>query len=182
MKKLINFITNIFKFILSIINFVLITIIVFNALILLSSLVAKSKYPTILDFTYHKVNITDRENHLTEGDLLLIDSRKAYEINNIVMYDNNKTSEAGKIADIKNMDIIIKSNNQEINVNKEKIIGPMVINIPYLGYVIDIILKPASLVISIVILIITSILQGQLHKKIKTTKESKPDFKQMKNL
>lgn len=181
MKTIVNFITSFLKIILSIINFILIVIIVLNVLILLSSSVAKSSYPTILDYTYYNVFINDQENNLNKGSLLLIDSRKAYETGNIVMFYDNKNLSAGKIADINNDLITIKSHKKEFIKNKSDIIGPMIFNIPQIGSLIDIALKPISLIISIIILIITSILQNLLIKK-SGKKQEKPNFKQMKNI
>lgn len=182
MKKITQFFIGILKLILGIINFILIVIIVLNVLILLSTFVAKSSYPTILDYSYHKMDINDSENHLNNGDLLIIDARKAYEINNIVMFQDNKKTAAGKIIDLDDKNVIINSNNQDLTIKKEKVIGPMLINIPKLGFIIDIILKPVTLAISVVVLIITSIIGGFLHKRTKSSKDAKPNFNQMKNI
>ena len=182
MKALSKIFTVIANLILSLINLVLIIVVIINILFIISTRITKDAYPTILDYSYFAVNKTDTSVNLTNGDFLIIDFRKAIATNDIVMYQDENNAYAGKITDINNSEVTIKRNDEEKTIKKDYVLGPMVVNLPQVGIVLDYILQPLGFVISIVILVITGSLQNLLNKKIRKDSQKKPDFKQMQNI
>lgn len=181
MKSIIKVFTTLAKIILSIVNAILILIIVINILLLLSEHALKNAYPSIMDYTYLTVKENDKVLGLNKGDLLILDTRRAFTVNEIVYYqeDENKT-ELGKVTEINVSRVTIKNNKKEDNTTKGLVIGSLVVTIPKAGTIVDIIFQTKGLIVSIIILIITTILQNLLIKKTKKDNQPKPDFQGMK--
>ena len=179
MKKVFNFITGISKIILSIINIFLIVIIVLNILLLLSEKVLKNTYPTILDYTY----FISRENisnlNIEEGSLLLVDTRTSSDPSDIIVYKENNELKYAKVLESDNYSATTSSNKK---IDNENIIGIVILNIKNLGSLVNKILSINSLIISIIILIITSVIQSLLNKKRHKDNQVKPNFDQMQNI
>lgn len=181
MKIITNIGVTLAKIILSLVNAVLILIIVINILLLLSEYALKNPYPSIMDYTYLTITSSDKVLGINKGDLLILDTRKAFTNNEVVYYreDNDKT-ELGKVTEINISRVTIKNSRKEDNTTKGLVIGTVIVTIPKAGAIVDIIFKPTGLIVSIIILIITTILQNLLSKKTEKDNQPKPDFKSMK--
>jgi len=181
MKSLTKIGITLLKIILGFINAILILIIVINILLLLSEHVLKNAYPSIMDYTYLTISNNDKVLGVNKGDLLILDTRKTFTTNEIVYYkeDNDKT-ELGKVAEINVSRVTVKNSKKESNTTKGLVIGTVIVNVSKMGTIIDMIFQPIGLAVSIVILIITTILQNLLSKKQEKDNQSKPDFKSMK--
>lgn len=179
MKKISNLITSILKIILGIINISLIIIIVLNILLLLSEKVLKNEYPTILDYTYFVTEDSITNLNINKGNLLLVDTRTSSDPNDIIVYKENNKLKYGKVIESDNYSATIQNNAKIAN---EEIVGIVIFNINNIGVIITKLLSISSLIASIVILIITSIIQSLLNKKEKKDNQPKPNFDQMGNI
>ncbi len=177
MKAISNFIFTFLKVLLSIINALLIIIIIVNILLLLSKIVLKADYPSIMDYTYYNVNQNDNFLNIKKGDLLLIDVRTKYQEGNVVMYKTNSKYSIGKIEKDED-EVTIKDSKQEITVYKDDVEGIVIARSPLIGSILEIILTPVSMIIAIVILILTTMLQSFIKKKTKKENQTKPNFNQ----
>lgn len=180
MKSISNFLIGFIKLILNIVSIVLIIVIVLNLLVLISSKILKNDYPTIMDYTYIIMSEDDNYLNLKNNDFLLIDTRKAYAENDIVIYSEENKTVLGKVSEIKEKNILVKTTDKELELDKKTIIGTVIKTIPKLGETLNKVLQTKSLLISIVILTITSIIQSFLTKEKKKYSQQKPDFNQMK--
>lgn len=182
MKTILNFILKILRFLLSLINIVLILIIVLNVVLIISHKLLKQPYPTLMDYTYKIVEESQPNLNLTKNDILIIDTRKAYNDKDIVMYQEDNQINLGQINTIEEKNAKIKNENKEVTISKEDIKGTVIKIIPKFGTTLNKILEIKSLIICIVVLTITSIIQSLLSKQNKKYNQEKPDFEQMKTL
>lgn len=182
MKKILNFIQKFLRFLLSLINIVLIVIIVLNVVLIISQKLLKQSYPTLMDYTYKIMEENKPNLNLTKNDILIIDTRKAYNTQDIVMYQEDNQINLGQINAIEEKSAKIKNENKEITVSKENIKGTVIKIIPKFGETLNKILAIKSLIICIVVLTITSIIQNLLSKHNKKYNQEKPNFEQMKTL
>lgn len=182
MKKILNFIQKFLRFLLSLINIVLIVIIVLNVVLIISQKLLKQSYPTLMDYTYKIMEENKPNLNLTKNDILIIDTRKAYNTQDIVMYQEDNQINLGQINVIEEKSAKIKNENKEITVSKENIKGTVIKIIPKFGENLNKILAIKSLIICIVVLTITSIIQNLLSKQNKKYNQEKPNFEQMKTL
>lgn len=181
MKTLTNICIIFLKIILSLINASLILIIVLNILLILSDKVLENPYPSIMDYTYLTIAKNDKYLGLNKGDLLILDIRKTFTNNDIVYYrEDNDKYELGKVMEIVVENVKVKNQEKEDNTTKGLVEGTVIFRIEKLGAIISNVFQPLGLGISIVILIITTILQNFINKKTKKSKEEKPDFSKMK--
>lgn len=167
------------KTLLGIIDVILVLIISLNVLVILSLKVSKSEYPKILDYTYLAVTTNNKSLNLNANDLLIIDTRKNFTNNNIVYYELENKKELGRIVEKDEVNVAI--NEKDNIIPNNKIIGPVVFKIPFLGNIITNILTIPGLIISIIIFIITNILGSLLNKVNVGNDNTKPNFEAMRN-
>lgn len=179
MKSISNFFINIIKFILDIVNIVLILVIILNLLFIISTKVLKMKYPTLMDYTYIIMSEDNKFLDLKTNDFLLIDCKKAFGENNIVIYEEDNKTIMAKVSEVSETNTIVKTANKEVELDKKSVIGTVIKTIPKLGELLNKLLETKTFLISIVILTITSIIQNFLSKEKKKYNQEKPDFKQM---
>lgn len=182
MRTILNFIIRLLQTILSIVNIVLIIIIVLNLLILLSDKVLQKPYPKLLDYTYIIVKEDNSYLNIKKDDLLLIDTRKALEIGNTVMYPEINTIFLGKIKDVNEPNTTIENNGKKLTIRADAVLGTVIKTIPNAGDLLNKILQTKNFITTIFILIVISIFQNILKKGLKAKKDNKPDFNQLKNV
>lgn len=173
MKTISNMGIFLVKLLLNIISVILLLIIILNIGVILETRVMKADYPSLLDYTYFIVESDNKNLNLNEGDLLLIDMRVTVEKEDLVMYKNELGYHIEKVSEVDKE--VTLSNNETIP--KEQIAGKQIKQLAGMGTTLESILKPMTLIISIVLLTVTSIIQSFINKK--TKKENpKPNFNQ----
>lgn len=176
--KILKAIISVCQRLLGIINILLIIVIVLNLLNLILAKVQKEGYVSLLGYSYVNVAEDNRILDLKTGDFVLIDLNKIPEANNIVFYQEDSGFSLGKVSEIKEDNIII-NNEKETIVKKDLVVGTVINIIPTLGKVLTYLFRPMILIIAIITIIITSIIQRLLEKKL--IKMKKLDFKQYNN-
>lgn len=166
-------VVNIGRFFLSVINMVLLIAIILNIGVILSTRVFKKDYASLLDYTYYIVKENNSSLGISKNDLLLIDMRVIVEKDDIVMYKSNNVYKLDRITEI---DKEVTLNNNE-TVPKTDIVGKNIKCIKTVGSILEFILKPIALILSIIILTVTTIIQNSLNKKVKK-ENPKPNFNQ----
>lgn len=181
MRNVLNFFIAILKFLLACINFILIILIVLNIVLIISNKVLKSEYPSLMDYTYIIINDNDNYLNLKKDDIVILDIRKDFLVNDIVYYkeDVNKDS-FGKIEEIAGEDVKLKNDKETDTTTKNLVIGTKIYVVPKVGSIVNTLLQPICLIIYIVILTITTLIQKFINKKTKISKEDKPNFNEMK--
>ena len=162
----------IIKKIISIINFVLIFLIIINLFNFIITRLQKNEYISFLDYSYWIVEKEDISLELKPGDFLLIDLKAhANKEDYIFYYDENMS--IGKVKDIGTTNIKVISLEEEKEIRKEAVKGTVIKVIPSIGNILNLILKPICLIIMGIILLLTSIIQSLLTKKIQMSKSIK---------
>ena len=164
-----------------VINVLLVIIIVLNIFNLLLTKLQNADYISFLDYTYLIVEENDEYLGLKSGDLLFTDLNQAGEKEELILY-KQESIEVGEITEIGTEHIIVKTENKEVEMEKELVIGKVIKVIPILGSILNILLKPISLIIMIVILILTNISSSLLKKQKEKLEPKKPDFSKYKGI
>ena len=167
--------------IISVINVLLVIIIILNIFNLLLTKLQDAQYVCFLDYTYLIVEENDEYLGLNIGDLLFTDLNQAGEKEELILY-KQESIEVGEITEIGTEHIIVKNEKNEVEIEKELVIGKVIKVIPILGSILNILLKPISLIIMIVILILTSISSSLLKKRKEKLEPKKPDFSKYKGI
>ncbi len=161
--------------IIGVINILLIMIIVINLLNIILEKIQKEDYFSFLGYSY--VNITDYHEllDLKKGDFVLIDLNKSPNEGSIVFFKDGSNMNLGKVKAVEEKNITILKENKEEVLEKDLIVGTVIQVIPTLGSILNRLLTPAILIISIMVLIFTTLMQKLSEKKQNQMK--KPDFK-----
>ena len=167
--------------IISVINVLLVIIIILNIFNLLLTKLQDADYVSFLDYTYLIVEENDEYLGLNIGDLLFTDLNQAGEKEELILY-KQESIEVGEITEIGTEHIIVKNEKNEVEIEKELVIGKVIKVIPILGSILNILLKPISLIIMIVILILTSISSSLLKKQKEKLEPKKPEFSKYKGI
>ena len=162
----------IIKKIISIINFVLIFLIIINLFNFIIMRLQKNEYISFLDYSYWIVEKEDISLKLKPGDFLLIDLKAHGNKEDYIFYYDESMS-IGKVKDIGTTNIKVISSEEEKEIKKDAVKGTVIKVIPSIGNILNLILKPICLIIMGIILLLTSIIQSLLTKKIQMSKSIK---------
>ena len=162
----------IIKKIISIINFVLIFLIIINLFNFIIMRLQKNEYISFLDYSYWIVEKEDISLELKPGDFLLIDLKAHANKEDYIFYYDESMS-IGKVKDIGTTKIKVISSEEEKEIRKDAVKGTVIKVIPSIGNILNLILKPICLIIMGIILLLTSIIQSLLTKKIQMSKSIK---------
>lgn len=162
----------IIKKIISIINFVLIFLIIINLFNFIITRLQKNEYISFLDYSYWIVEKEDISLKLKPGDFLLIDLKAHANKEDYIFYYDESMS-IGKVKDIGTTNIKVISSEEEKEIRKDAVKGTVIKVIPSIGNILNLILKPICLIIMGIILLLTSIIQSLLTKKIQMSKSIK---------
>ena len=162
----------IIKKIISIINFVLIFLIIINLFNFIITRLQKNEYISFLDYSYWIVEKEDISLELKPGDFLLIDLKTHANKEDYIFYYDERMS-IGKVKDIGTTNIKVISLEEEKEIRKDAVKGTVIKVIPSIGNILNLILKPICLIIMGIILLLTSIIQSLLTKKIQMSKSIK---------
>ena len=162
----------IIKKIISIINFVLIFLIIINLFNFIITRLQKNEYISFLDYSYWIVEKEDISLELKPGDFLLIDLKAHANKEDYIFYYDESMS-IGKVKDIGTTNIKVISLEEEKEIRKDAVKGTVIKVIPSIGNILNLILKPICLIIMGIILLLTSIIQSLLTKKIQMSKSIK---------
>lgn len=182
MKTFLKGLVFIFQKLIGIINILLIILIVLNIFNLLVLSIGKESYITFLDYTY--INIEEDEEYLDyqEGDFLLIDLKVSAIENEVIFYNDNGTTNIGRVLSIGEEDITVKNEDKETTISPDQDLGTVIKVIPHLGSIVEMLLQTPVLIGSVIIIIITSIIQSLLRKASVKLNKPKPDFNKMKDI
>ena len=162
----------IIKKIISIINFVLIFLIIINLFNFIIMRLQKNEYISFLDYSYWIVEKEDISLELKPGDFLLIDLKTHANKEDYIFYYDESMS-IGKVKDIGTTNIKVISLEEEKEIRKDAVKGTVIKVIPSIGNILNLILKPICLIIMGIILLLTSIIQSLLTKKMQMSKSIK---------
>ena len=162
----------IIKKIISIINFVLIFLIIINLFNFIIMRLQKNEYISFLDYSYWIVEKEDISLELKPGDFLLIDLKAHANKEDYIFYYDESMS-IGKVKDIGTTNIKVISLEEEKEIRKDAVKGTVIKVIPSIGNILNLILKPICLIIMGIILLLTSIIQSLLTKKMQMSKSIK---------
>lgn len=162
----------IIKKIISIINFVLIFLIIINLFNFIITRLQKNEYISFLDYSYWIVEKEDISLELKPGDFLLIDLKAHANKEDYIFYYDESMS-IGKVKDIGTTNIKVISLEEEKEIRKDAVKGTVIKVIPSIGNILNLILKSICLIIMGIILLLTSIIQSLLTKKMQMSKSIK---------
>lgn len=145
-KEKIKFIQNIkFKRIISVFIYVIIWIcVLYNIIFLINTSITKNDYFKLFGISFFCMKNNLMEDDISKNDLVIVKEVKDKDLQNgdIIAYEVNGQIRINKIMDIKNNIYSTKSNKnyqpdfEKITINQ--IVGGKVMNIPFLGLVIEI--------------------------------------------
>lgn len=173
----------IFKYIL----FIFISLVIgLNVYSLNAKIVFHDPLPMPLDKGVAIVMSGSMEPTLSVDDLVIVEKKDSYNVNDIVIYQTNNNLVIHRIVEIDNKEFVAKgdfNNSEDAKQNINAIKGKMILRIPKIGYIVYLIKKPIvclSLII-IALLLLEISYRSKEKEDRKEIEKLKEEIKKLKN-
>lgn len=158
------------KIIQSIIYFLIILFILYNAIFLINTSISKKDYFKLFGISLFCMENDLMDNEINKNDLVIIKEVQSKDLQegDIIAYEINEKIRINKIIDMKNEYTTKSNKNYYPDIEKIKIndiVGKKVINIPFLGKVIKILQSKIFSVFSIIFMIFVFFYNRQIYEK-----------------
>lgn len=132
---------------------------IINVISIISTVVLKKDYPNVLGYSYFEVSSNSMYPTLKKGDLIIIKLKNDnYIVGDIITYKDNDMYTTHRLVEINSKGYVTKgdsNNTSDPIINKEKIIGKVIVKMNFVGFLIQVLKKPIIIIIAFLIIILT---------------------------
>ena len=131
--------------------------VIINSSIIIDRYVLKKDYPNVFGYTFFEIASNSMYPELQKGDIVLIKLNQNYKTGDIITYWDTNFYTTHRLVEIKENTYITKGDNNNTTdspIEKNKVIGKMVLKIKKAGYLIYLIKQPVTVVLIFITIIL----------------------------
>ena len=164
---MLKYINKIFQIFIDILMFIITFLILFALCNLISVKVFHKEYSSLFGLTIFEIVSGSMEPTLNVKDLIIVYSTDKIKENDIITYTDDKDFITHRVIKIEGETITTKgdsNNSTDVRINKNKIIGKVILTIPKGGIIREIIITPKVIISIVVTLILLSLCVSYIPK------------------
>lgn len=164
---MLKYINKIFQIFIDILMFIITFLILFALCNLISVKVFHKEYSSLFGLTIFEIVSGSMEPTLNVKDLIIVYSTDKIKENDIITYTDDKDFITHRVIKIEGETITTKgdsNNSTDVRINKNKIIGKVILTIPKGGIIREIIITPKVIISIVVTLILFSLCVSYIPK------------------
>ena len=164
---MLKYINKIFQIFIDILMFIITFLILFALCNLISVKVFHKEYSSIFGLTIFEIVSGSMEPTLNVKDLIIVYSTDKIKENDIITYTDDKDFITHRVIKIEGETITTKgdsNNSTDVRINKNKIIGKVILTIPKGGIIREILITPKVIISVVVTLILLSLCVSYIPK------------------